>query len=129
MFLGLATVAGMFFGQMDISQAAETGVQALAAGQNTATVDSLVAATLAREGYQGAAPTTSAMVQGSTSTVTVSVPFTLWNTGAATQLTAARSLAAPPSPAAPSGGTPVTSSGSGGGGGGGRYVYHHFPMW
>jgi Flp pilus assembly protein TadG len=130
-FLGLATVGGMFFGQMDVSQAAEAGVQALAAGQGSAAVNGAVSGALLRTGYRGAPPTTRTSISGGIRTVTVSIPFTLWNTGAAATLTAARTIAVGQGAPEPSSGNGAPGVGTSGGGstGGGGYIYHHFPMW
>ena len=126
-FLGLATVASMMMGKMAVSQAAEQGVQALASGDSPATVNQVVTQTLQHNGVTAAA-TTSTVDHGSTKSVTVSLPYRLWNTGGSTVLSASRTLTTIASPASGSGsgasGPPAT-----GGGGGGGYVYHHFPMW
>ena len=120
-FLGLATVASLFLGKMAVSQAAEAGAQALASGQNQTAVARVVSNTLHQEGYQGTGFNTKETINGASDSVTVSLPYTLWNTGAATTLRAARTLTT----VSGSG----SSSGSSGGGGGGGIIYHHFPMW
>jgi type II secretory pathway pseudopilin PulG len=124
-FLGLATLVSLFLGHVAVTQAAEQGVQALAAGDNAQQVSQIVATTLNQEGYAGD-PTTTSAVNGNSHSVTVSVPYTLWNTGGTTTIAASETLTTL-STAGSSGS--ATSAGGGGGGGSGGIVYHHFPMW
>jgi Flp pilus assembly protein TadG len=123
-FLGLATASSLFLGKIAVSQAAQNGVQAWAAGESPTQVDQVVEATLTSEGYDHAQSTISTTSNGASRTVAVSVPYRVLNTGATTSLAAERTFTM-----ASSNPAPPPSSGSGGGGGGGGYVYHHFPMW
>ena len=128
-FLGLATVTSMFLGKMAVSQAAQNGVQAWAAGDSVLQVDQVVASTLNQEGYHGV-PSTTASAQGNAKTVSVTVPYTLWNTGGATHIAVSRTLTILPKVTSQKSPSPIiTVGGSSGYGGGGGYVYHHFPMW
>lgn len=129
-FLGLATVASVLMGKMAISQAAEQGAQELASGGNAALVNQIVSRTLTQEGFSGTA-TTQMTTNGLQKSVTVSMPFALWNTGGTTTLSASRTLTMLPSTSTSSGtsGNVSTAPPASGGGGGGGYVYHHFPMW
>ena len=128
-FLGLATVTSMFLGKMAVSQAAQNGVQAWAAGGSVLQVDQVVASTLNQEGYHGV-PSTTASAQGNAKTVSVTVPYTLWSTGGATHIAVSRTLTILPKVTSQTSPSPViTVGGSSGYGGGGGYVYHHFPMW
>ncbi|PSR20423.1 MAG: hypothetical protein C7B45_14940 [Sulfobacillus acidophilus] len=122
-FLGLATLVNLFLGHVAVTQAAEQGVQALAAGDNAQQVSQIVATALDQEGYQGN-PTTSIVVDGNSQSVTVKVPYMLWNTGATTTIAASQTLTTLPSTQSAG-----SATSSGGGGGNGGVVYHHFPMW
>lgn len=136
-FLGFATVASLFLGNMAVSQAAQNGVQALASGQSAAEVAQVVSETLQQEGYHGV-PTTTTITSGNRQTVDVSLPYTLWNTGSSTSISAERTLTTLSNSnqkvsqsaggGGGSGGTTVSPVSTGGGGGNGGTVYHHFPM-
>lgn len=130
-FLGLATVASLFMGNVAVSQAAEQGVLAWSTGDSTSAVGQVVNTALAQQGYRGTAPTTTFVASGNMKTLTVSVPMKVLNLGTLSTVSSSRSITtvAPqsvsPSPA------PAPTSGGGGGShqGGGGTVYHHFPMW
>lgn len=128
-FLGIATVANLFLGNMAAGQAAEQGVVDWAGGGSTASVNLTVTQALQHDGYAGSAATTSLTSNGTSKSVTVAVPVTLWNTGRLGMITASRTLTSSPgvSSGSSAGGAPPPHQGGGGGGGG--YIYHHFPMW
>jgi hypothetical protein len=130
-FVGVATLGGVFMVHVAVANAAEAGVQALANGQTPTQVTNVVASTLAQEGFDGV-PTTTATNNGPTHAVTVSVPFQLWNTDTLATISATQTLTTLTSSAQGSTSSSTTSSPTiipiyvNGGGG---YVYHHFPMW
>ncbi len=124
-FLGLATVTSLFLGKMAVSQAAEVGAQALVAGQSSSEVAQAVTDTLSQEGYQGTGVDTAETINGDSDTLRVSLPYTLWNTGTSTTISAVRTLTTMTGSSSSAG----SSGGGGSGGGSGGYIYHHFPMW
>lgn len=128
-FLGIATVARLFLGNMAVSQAAELGVQAWSQGGSAASVDGVVNATLVQEGYHAQAAT-QLISTGTLRRVSVSVPVNLWNTGQVATVSASRTMVSAPA-AGSTGGGGVSNGGSGGSGNGngGGYIYRHFPMW
>ncbi len=127
-FLGLATVGGLFLDHVAVGQAAQQGLQTWAEGQSSRGAEADVNRVLASQGISGASITASR--SSNVRTLRVSVPVRLWNTGKTATVTASRSMASLPAPgqSPPPQGPPVTTGG-GGGGGGTTIIYHHFPMW